>query len=219
MAYNGGAFSSKVIPWEVGRNTRNMINLTKRQKDILIGTILGDAYLQKTGQKNARLRLEHGAKQKEYIMWKVGELGNLFQGKPKSLERIHPVTKKTYSYWRHQSQSTPYLGKLRKIFYPEGRKTIPNNLEKYMSWLMLATWYMDDGYYYQKDGCGYIYLGNVSKEEANIVNKAINKMGIDNRIYSKKKGYAIYFPVSQMTILSKKIKKYIIPSLMYKIPS
>ena len=76
-----------------------MINLTKRQKDILIGTVLGDAYLQKTGQKNARLRLEHGGKQKEYIMWKAKELGNLIQGKPKPLKRVHPITKKTYSYW------------------------------------------------------------------------------------------------------------------------
>ena len=196
-----------------------MINLTKRQKDILIGTVLGDAYLQKTGQKNARLRLEHGGKQKEYIMWKAKELGNLIQGKPKPLKRVHPITKKTYSYWRHQSQSTPYLGKLHKIFYPEGKKIIPKDLDKYMSPLMLSVWYMDDGYYYQEDGCGYLYLGNVSEDEAKIVSEAINNMGIGNRIYSKKKGYAIYFPVSQMKILSKKLKKHVIQSLMYKIPS
>ena len=41
-----------------------MIKLSLTQKQILYGTILGDGYLQKTGEKNARLRLEHGEKQK-----------------------------------------------------------------------------------------------------------------------------------------------------------
>ena len=107
-----------------------MIYLSKEQKSILIGTILGDAYLQKTGKKNARLRLEHGYKQKEYLFWKVEKLNKLFQGKPKYIERIHPITKKTYCYWRHQSQTTPYLGRLRGIFYPEGKKKIPKDLKR-----------------------------------------------------------------------------------------
>src|SRR3989338_9808211 len=99
-----------------------MISLSKEQKSILFGIILGDGYLQSTGKHNARLRLEHGHQQKDYLFWKVGKLSQLFQGKPVYLERVHPLTKKTYKYLRHQSQSTPYLGKIRKIFYSEGKK-------------------------------------------------------------------------------------------------
>ena len=197
-----------------------MISLSKEQKSILFGTILGDGYLQKTGKKNARLRLEHGKKQKEYLLWKVKKLGNLFQGKAKYIERIHPISKRKYSYWRHQSQSTPYLGKIRNKFYPEGRKKIPNDLEHYLNPLMLAVWYMDDGYYYKRDHCSYLYLGNVSIEEARIVSSAIlKKFGILTRVLRKKKGYAIYFAPKEVQKLKAIIKNHILPLFSYKLPS
>ncbi len=197
-----------------------MISLSKEQKSILYGTILGDGYLQKTGEKNARLRLEHGGNQKEYLLWKVEKLGKIFQGKPKYLERTHPISKRKYSYWRHQSQSTPYLGKLRKIFYPEGKKKIPKELGKYVSPLMLAVWYMDDGYYYLRDRCSYLYLGNVSKKEAEIIAQTfLKKFNISSRVKQKKKGYAIYFSPKDTQKLKNLIKGHILPQFNYKLPS
>ena len=56
------------------------MKLSKRQNAIIVGSILGDAYVQATGQKNARLRYEHGGKQKSYLFWKVKELQPLFSG-------------------------------------------------------------------------------------------------------------------------------------------
>lgn len=197
-----------------------MISLSNDQKSILFGIILGDGYLQSTGKNNARLRLEHGYQQKEYLFWKVGKLKQLFQGKPVYLERVHPLTKKTYKYWRHQSQSTPYLGKIRKIFYPEGKKIIPEDLEKYITPQMFAVWYMDDGYYYLRDKCGYLYLGNVSEKEANIVSLAIlNKFDVQTKVKQKKKGFAIYFPRTQVEKIKLLIKNHIIDYFNYKIPS
>ena len=196
-----------------------MIFLTKRQKSILFGTILGDGYLQKTGKKNARLRLEHGGKQKEYLFWKVAELEKLFQGKPKYLERIHPISKKKYSYWRHQSQAMPYLERLRNIFYPDGKKKIPSDLEKYLTPTTLAVWFMDDGYYYLRDKCSYLYLGNVSQEEAEIIVQILlEKFDIIVRAKQKKKGYAIYFSPKETQKLKKLIKGYVIPQFNYKLP-
>ena len=197
-----------------------MIFLSREQKSILFGTILGDAYLQKTGKKNARLRLEHGGDQKEYLLWKANKLGKFFQGKAKYLERVHPISKRKYSYWRHQSQSTPYLGKLRNIFYPDGKKKIPEDLEKYLTPPMLAVWYMDDGYYYLRDRCSYLYLGNVSQGEAEIVTQVLlKKFDIVTRIKQKKKGYAIYFSPKQTQKLKNLIKNHILHQFNYKLPS
>ena len=197
-----------------------MIHLSREQKSILFGIILGDGYLQKTGKKNARLRLEHGKNQKEYLLWKVRKLGRFFQGKPKYLERIHPISKKRYSYWRHQSQSMPYLGKLRKVFYPDGKKKIPEDLEKYLAPLTLAVWYMDDGYYYLRDKCSYLYLGNVTQEEAEIVAQILlKKFNITTRVKQKKKGYAIYFPPKETQKLKNLIKGHILHQFNYKLPS
>lgn len=197
-----------------------MIFLSREQKSILFGTILGDGCLQKTGKKNARLRLEHGGSQKEYLLWKVKKFGKFFQGKPKYLQRIHPISKRKYSYWRHQSQSTPYLGKLRNIFYPDGGKKIPEYLEKYLTPVTLAVWYMDDGYYYSRDRCGYLYLGNVSQREAETVALALLKnFNIATRVKQKKKGYAIYFSPEETQKLKNLIKGHILHQFDYKLPS
>ena len=197
-----------------------MISLSKEQKSILYGTILGDGYLQKTGEKNARLRLEHGGNQKEYLLWKIEKLKDIFQGKAKYLERIHPLTKKKYCYWRHQSQSTPYLGKLRRIFYPDGKKKIPDNLEKYLQPIMLTVWYMDDGYYYKRDKCSYLYLGNTTQKEAEIVAQALLKnFNLLTKVKQKKRGYAIYISPKETLKLKGIIKNYIIPQFNYKLPS
>jgi len=196
------------------------VKFSKEQKAILIGTILGDAYLQKTGKKNARLRLEHGGKQKDYLFWKVSQFPKLFQGESKYLERKHPISGQTYKYWRHQSNSTPELGKWQAKFYKSGKKHIPNNLNDLLQdSLSLAVWYMDDGYYYPRDKVSYLYLGRVSKNEAEIAQTALEKnFNIFSKVLDKKqKGFALYFSHNETKKLHGMIRRYALPSMQYKL--
>lgn len=195
------------------------MKLTKRQEAILIGSVLGDGFLQKTGAKNARLRFEHGAKQKEYLIWKGSQFGRLFQSKPSYLERKHPKSGEIYKYWRWQSSTSPILGKWQKYFYPNSAKQIPQDLEKILTEpISLAIWYMDDGYYSLKDKSSYIYLGRVSKNEALIAQKAIeNNFDIKSKVYDKKKkGFALFFSVSETKKLHSKLMEHMHPSMNYK---
>lgn len=198
------------------------MELTKDEKSALVGMILGDGYLQKTGKKNSRLRLEHSLKQRAYLEWKVRLLPRLFQGKLTVLTRIHPKTHKAYHYVRHQSNSSPVLGKFRQIFYIDGKKQIPNNLEKLlMSSLALVIWYLDDGYYYARDNCMYLYLGRVSRAEAEIAKIALSKrFNLVSRLLDKKeKGFALYFSREEVKKFTQLIKKFVPPEMGYKIPS
>ena len=216
-------FKALVIPWEVGRNNYFLfVKFSKVQKAILIGTILGDACLQKTGQKNARLRLEHGDKQKDYLFWKVGQFPKLFQGESKYLERKHPLSGRIYKYWRHQSNSTPELGKWRDKFYKGGQKYIPKNLADFLQdRLSLAVWYMDDGYYYVRDKVSYIYLGRVSRAEAETARDAINEnFSLMCKILDKKqKGFALYFSHSETLKFHSIIRASVLPMFAYKLSS
>lgn len=193
--------------------------LNKEQKSILIGSILGDAYLQTTGKQNARLRFEQGAKQKDYLFWKVDKFSNLFNGEPKYIKRKHPISNNSYEYWRHQSYSTKEFGKWQKIFYSNKKKIIPLNLEKLLDPISLAVWYMDDGYCYKRDKVSYIYLGKVLKEEAVITQDAILKnFQIKSKVLDKKnKGFAIYFSRIESEKLHNLIRKFILPSFYYKL--
>jgi hypothetical protein len=197
-----------------------MMKLTKKQISVLIGTILGGGFLQKTGEKNARLRLEHSQKQKDYVLWKGGIFGRLFQGSPNFLERIHPKSGKTYKYCRWQSSATPVLGKWRKYFYLNGKKIIPSDIREILTEpITLAVWYMDDGYFNKIDRNSYIYLGRITRAEAEILQKSINdNFGILTTIYDKKnKGFALFFGVNETKKLHTIIHPFIIPSLHYKL--
>jgi hypothetical protein len=216
----GGGSKVFIIPWEVGSLIDFIVKFSKKQKSILVGTILGDAYLQKTGKKNARLRLEHSGKQKDYLFWKVGQFPKLFQGEPKYLERKHPLSGQIYKYWRHQSNSTPELGKWHAKFYEGGKKHIPDDLiDLLQDPLGLAVWYMDDGYYYPRDKVSYLYLGRVSKSEAEIANIAIGKnFNIFSKVLDKKqKGFALYFSYNESKKLHETIGQFVLPSMRYKL--
>lgn len=191
----------------------------KEQYASLIGMIMGDGFLQKTGSSNARLRLEHSSKQKEYIFWKYEILKNLMQSSPKFIKRFNPIWKKEYSYYRCQSHSSPFLGRLRRRFYQDNRKIIPESIAKLLKLpLSLAVWYMDDGYLYQQDKNAYIYLSLYSEQEIMRLKQTLEKnFSLEPELKLKKeKYYCFFFDVNQTKKLLSIVQPHIIPSLKYK---
>lgn len=195
--------------------------MSKRQYDIILGTVMGDAYIQLTGKKNARLRLEHSEKQKDYLFWKWRELKNWMQDKPKKIIRYHPKWKKNYIYYRCQSHSSPVFGKLRKLFYLDNRKIIPDNFEKiFKSRLSLAVWFMDDGYYYHRDKTAYIYLSKFSEQETKKIFQVLDKhFGLKPKLEVKKSNnFDFKFPTQETKKLINLIQEEVISSMRYKLP-
>lgn len=196
------------------------MKLTKRQKAILAGTLLGDAYLQKTGKKNARLRLEQGGRQKEYLEWKIAQFPSQFFQPMTRVDRVHPGTKKSYRYYRAQSHATPELGFWRALFYPHGTKRIPENLAEHIAEsIALAVWYMDDGYYDPIQKHSFLYLGRVSRAEAETAQSVITKVfALMPKIYDKKqKGFALFFSVAETKKLHALIRHDMPESMHYKL--
>lgn len=197
-----------------------MISLSQFQVSALSGMILGDGYLQKTGKKNARLRLEHSARFRDYMLWKMSILPRFFQGRPKQISRIHPITRKEYFYIRVQSNSSPILGKFRRIFYVENRKIIPEKAKKLLIHpIGYVIWFYDDGSYYLRDQEAYLSLGKVTQKEAEIASELWKKIGIDNKIRNKgKKGFELIFKKEALWKLKKFFYWYQVESLANKIP-
>lgn len=197
----------------------SVLNLNKIQLAVIYGSVMGDAYLQSNGI-NARLRFEHSLKQEQYILWKFNFLKSIFTDSViVRINRIHPKTKQEYKYVRCQSKTLPELKKIKDIFYPEGKKIVPLNLKEYLAEpIALAIWFMDDGYYYLRDKCGYLYLGNVTKQEAEVCSNTLQKnFDLKTKVLAKKKGYALYFSRLEMLKLKDIISKYTIPLFSYKL--
>lgn len=199
------------------------MKLSKTQKEIIYGLVLGDGFLQPTGRKNARLRIEHSAKQKEYIDWLYRQLPNIFAAKPRLITRPHPLTKKTYYYYRLQSNSSPILGKLREQFYQGNKKIIPEKISYYLkSPLTLAVWYMDDGYYYRRDKSAHIYIQKLDQISQNrLIKWGENNFGQKIKIYCRpdRRACQINFVGPAKNKLFALIYPRIIPAFNYKLPS
>lgn len=128
--------------------------LTKQQKNILIGLLLGDCWLQTQSKNNViekrnyRVRFEQGDVHREYIE----ELYTIFKpwipSPPKRTKRLCLETGNFHVTWRMQSYTHSVFSPLVSIFYPEGssKKRISEFfVDKYLQPESLAYWFMDDG--------------------------------------------------------------------------
>ena len=58
----GNPVGSLEVPIVLRARKRLLLELTERQREILIGCVLGDAYISQLG----KIRIEHSVKQREY---------------------------------------------------------------------------------------------------------------------------------------------------------
>lgn len=112
--------------------------LTKRQKDILVGLLLGDGSLEFNGYRGTRLQIKQSFVKREYVERLFGEFENIVRTSPQ--ERLD--THQWYFGTRYLSELTSF----RETFYRDGRKVIPDSIfELVVSPISLAVWFMDDG--------------------------------------------------------------------------
>lgn len=118
------------------------VPFTQRQKNIALGSLLGDAYLRPSG-KSFSLSFTHGEKQKAYLDWKLNEFHNfVIQESYYCSLREFRGNLPTYSF---STVTHPYLNDLHALCYPHGKKFVSYEWLEQLSPLSLAVWYMDDG--------------------------------------------------------------------------
>jgi len=203
----------------MGNTVGSQRNLTKRQKEILIGILLGDGCLEKNG-RNVRLRVDHGLKQKDYLRWKYKEFKDLATGKPRIVRgAIHRRTKRIYKRWHFSTFSLPELNGYHHKFYYRKIKRIPKNiLELLKSPLSLAVWFMDDGY--KRNDCNALRINTdaFTYNEQKILQQCLKRnFRIDSKIHKKGKFWNIYIPEPEAKNFCKIVKRYILPKMNYKI--
>jgi len=202
----------------MGNTVGSQKKLTKRQKTILIGMLLGDCCLEKNG-KHVRLRIEHGLSQRGYLSWKFQEFKNLATDRPRIVKSFHSKTRKSYPRWHFSTFSFPELNVYWHRFYPRKRKRVPKNiLELLKSPLSLAVWFMDDGY--KRNDCNAFRINTdcFNYKEQKLLQRCLERnFKIDAKVHKKGKFWNIYIPRRETEKFCKIIKSYIIPEMKYKI--
>lgn len=185
-------------------------SLTKFERSIIIGSILGDGYVRIIpGRNDAFLEINHSLKAKDYVDYKFKSLKRLVVSSPK--ERITNENRNAYRFFTKQHKE---ITDLYKLFYKNGKKNIPNNLE--LDPVSLAIWYMDDGSK-SRDRDIYINTQQFSINDQKKLLNCLRKMGIKARLNKDKKYYRIRILKESIGDFMKIISPHIVPSMFYKL--
>jgi hypothetical protein len=215
-------------PW-AWRKFKNMYKLNPIERDIIIGSLFGDASLEKNGC-DYNFIVAHSPKQKDYLLWKkenIGFTNNLEERIFKDRFTKQGVFFSAQTLYRFRTKPHPDLTYLRKIFYPHGRKVIRRKALNFLTALGLAVWFMDDGYAnYYKSRRGYLgclCLCANSESECKLVQKYFKVVwdigaSIQYARRGDKKYAMLQFSSTGVQKLFSIISPYIPDCMRYKIP-
>jgi hypothetical protein len=119
--------------------------LTREQKEILFGILLGDAHLETQNQGiSFRLKLEQSKKHEPYLNHLYGVFQNYVTTPPKK-RIIEQITGNQTINVRFSTISTVKFRFFGKQFYKNTKKIVPKLIHHWLTPRGLAYWYMDDG--------------------------------------------------------------------------
>ena len=199
--------------WQCIRNLQSgkdiamrLLNLNNLQREVIIGSLLGDASLEKH-RIHYKLREGHSLKQEDYLISKY-KLLNL----PFSIGYISYHDDRWYIDINEINVRTKvnYLLDEFSDFYDENRRK--RVLQKYLDelgLLGLSIWMMDDGTF--KDYSATLYTESFTKDEVKLISDYfLNKWGLKNSVLTRRNNqYYISFTSSA--------KKWMLNNLYIKI--
>jgi len=200
--------------------------MNKTLKDMLIGVLLGDAHIGKTGLNKAFISFEQSSKKLEYLNYlyqltKEGGLPLMEDGiKEYSREdsRFNSINKSLY----FRTQSLVELKPLSDLFLnEEGKKVIPSNIGDHLTDRSLAFWIMDDGQRVKNGGVT-LCTDSYKHEEIEILRSVLkDNFNLSSSIHSKKNNDSLYERIYLNKAKFELFKPSLIPhmhkTMLYKI--
>ena len=195
------------------------MTLTQLQRDIIVGLLLGDGSLEFDGFKASRLQIKQALAKKEYVLWLYEQLAPLVRTPPKQ----RPDTLQ----WYFSTRSLRELEDIRHLFYIEGIKIVPSNIEQILtSPITLAVWFMDDGSLDYREKYHYSFTLSTDSFTVSDVSRLQyilkDRFGIDSTIQTPscrgKRYTKLYIGKSGRETFLKTVSPYIVSCFAYKIP-
>lgn len=199
-----------------------MLNpLSKEAREVVWGSLFGDGGVYYgTGNRHCCFKVSHSPRQIEYLKWKYQYLKPVVASRIYSVTAWHKRNKKEYTTLHFTTGALSFFTRLRKIFYPQGKKLLRRKLLNKLTPLGLATWFMDDGTtavnnrnYPQL----FINVCSCSPEETSYMKDYFQeKFGIRVLVHGGKYP-RLYFNKPNALKFIEIIYPHIIPSMMYKL--
>lgn len=199
---------------------KKTLKLSTLQKDVLIGLLLGDGHVELSPNgKSARLKVEYGIKNADYINWLYQIFNNLVRMNPR--KRVINSFGGSFERFGFTTLSLPDFLYFRDLFYRGKTKIVPLNIIKLLTNIGLAVWFMDDGSYKSKECRGkLICTHNFTSSEIDLLCQVLKeKFGLEAIPRQQIDGIEIYIRASSFSRLKKLISPFIASSFLYKLDS
>jgi LAGLIDADG DNA endonuclease family len=197
------------------------VSLTQVQKDVLVGTILGDASIERNKPThNTRIRFEQTFPAHAYYLTTLYIHFLNLTGKCPTVQsrKADKRTGDIYSTISFKTLMFPCLNIFHAIFYKDGTKIVPLNIGELLSARALAYWIMDDG---GKGSHGETILHTRSftlKEVQLLQSVLMDNFGLRTRLSEKVPGqWVIIIPVKQVRPVKDIVAPYMCLSMLYKL--
>ena len=194
------------------KELKSSLKLSEVQRKVVIGTTLGDGCLINSWSgRAARLQIRHQVKHAEYVNWKYQFFNGWVLTPPRIDIYNNSVVFRTVSH--------PDLMEIKKIFYKDGKRFIPETINKLLADpLSLAIWFMDDGSCYL-DRLAFKLCSYGFREKGNLLLSDClkNNFNLQSVIYHDSKGFYLYFSKDSALRFYQLVKPYIIECMKYKL--
>ena len=194
------------------------MSLSQLHQQVLTGTLLGDGCLERNG-KWVRLRVDHGGKQRNYVLWKYGVFKAISAAAPRRYMVYDKRTKRSYEHWRFDTRSLEELVKWRSLFYGSGQKTVPQHIGRLLrAPIALAVWFMDDGY--GRKDCRGLHLNTQAfgvGDQERLQKMLERNFGLGTTIHWASGRPKLYFPSDQAAELRSLLTQCAVPGLAQKL--
>lgn len=201
------------------KKEREKICLTDKEKEVLVGLLLGDAHIQqRLSTGNSRLRYAQTVKHDAYF-YHVFDLFkkyctvdfNVIEG-----SHLNSTTKMSYKSLTFLTISLPCFNEYRNIFYLNNTKIVPKNIKDLLTPVGLAYWIMDDGSKI-KNGLHLNTYGFTLEEVELLVKVLMNKFGLKCSIHMKDNQPRIYINYESINTLKSLVVSHMHFSMLYKL--
>ncbi len=201
------------------RKQKALLRMTERQRQVLVGMLLGDAHLERQrGARTARLKIEHSLTQSAYVDWKYTEWRDWVRTPPRARARRNRLGTVSTNIG-FTTLSHVELEEFRVRFYRDHRKVVPVDLE--LTHLSMAVWFMDDGSR-KSSQCRGLYLNTQSftPAEVELLQSVIQRdVGVETTVRKQRDGLQIYVPAPSASVMNAYIADEMLPSMRYKLSS
>lgn len=197
-------------------NKKAQLKLNQRQRNILVGLILGDAHLETQNKgRTYRIKFEYSVKQSEYANY-IYEIFREWIITPPQIKKDE-----THNNIWFQTISHPSFRFYAQQFYKNGKKCVPKLIHRFLTNEGIAFWFMDDGSIKSCDSKGVIFntQGFLKENITRLIKVLQTKFELIASERRQKDGFQIYISGKSYDKFRLIVDPNIHPTMRYKIPN